>query len=1051
MRSDSTPLPGRAARHRLRWSWATLAAVLLLFAVAAPAVAQQPVGGTVVNAATQRPIAGAQIVIEGTQLGTITDNRGRFLVLNVPGQQVTLEVVMIGYRAFTQTAQTGQVDLTLALVEVALALDEIIVTGTAGGQQARAIGNAVGKIAAVDLEEIAPAMTIQNMLGSQVTGVRVMSSGGEVGAGGVMRIRGASSISLAGTPLVYVDGVRVNGEDNTSLFGGIGFDGGGQPSRINDFNPDDIESIEIIKGPAASTLYGTEATNGVIQIITKRGNRGAPRVNVTMKQGANWMPDPETTFPSTFYTCSGTSQTAPVPEGADPAAFDRYRCNAGEIKEFNVLAYDREVFGNEWFTTGHAQSYGADVSGGSDQVTYYMSADWDRDEGFLPYNWRNHLSGRANISYVPSDAYRFDFSLNQNRIKAQAASAQQPLSTAVIWACPDPGCEAGSGFGSDIAGPYRGYIAYLPEAYANEIEGFQDVDRTTFSLQGRHDPFDWLTHRLSAGGDFSNIRNSELYKATGNIGQFQSHGRKWIINLRSTFVSFDYGATADYGLSDDINFTTSGGVQFYRRQEESSQSVGEFFPIEALTTVSSGSVRRGEEDFLENRTFGVFVQEQFNWRDRVYITGAIRGDDNSAFGKNFDFVVYPKFSLSWVPTDEDFLADADWLSTLKLRGAWGKAGKQPDVFDALRTYEPVVGANSEGVLTPENIGNSDLKPEVGQELELGFDAGLLDDRVGIEFTYYNQRTKDAIIRVPALPSLGFPGVQFRNLGEVSNTGLEMGLDVAAYRSGNLGLDFRFTLSRNNNEILNLGGEPFIDHNSRFGQYHVAGFPLASVFRKRVVSADLVSVDGRNEPMNVMCESGPLVPGGNFSRGGGPPVPCADAPEVYWGQPLPVWEGGIGANVTLFRNLHLYALVDFVGGRTFENGDVMHAHLTFRQTRAMQERTDPILLGYQSLGTAGRRQAGIIDGDFAKLRTISANYTLPQSFADAVQASRITVTVTGQNLWTIWTGAPDEWHGHKLMDPERTNQAGGATPGLEVFLQESWPQTKRVITTLRFSF
>ena len=1051
MRSDPSFFPSRAAPDRRRWSWATLATVLALLTLPVSAAAQQPVGGTVVDAATQRPIAGAQVAVQGTQLGTLTDNRGRFLILNVPGQEVTLEVVMIGYRAFSQATQTGQVDLTLALTEAAISLDEIVVTGTAGGQQTRAIGNAVGKVTAEALEEIAPAMSIQNMLGSQVTGVRVMSSGGEIGAGGVMRIRGASSISLAATPLVYVDGVRVNGEDNTSLFGGIGFDSGGQPSRINDFNPDDIESIEIIKGPAAATLYGTEATNGVIQIITKRGNRGAPRVNVTMKQGANWMPDPEQTFPSTYYTCTGVSQTAPVPAGADPAAFDRYRCNAGEIKEFNVLAYDREVFGNEWFTTGHAQSYGADVSGGSDQVTYYFSSDWDRDEGFLPYNWRNHLSGRANISYTPSDRYRFDFSLAQNRIRAQAASAQQPLSTAVIWACPDPGCEAGSGFGSDIAGPYRGYIAYLPEAYANEIEGFQDVDRTTFSIQGRHDPFDWLTHSLTVGGDFSNIRNSELYKATGNIGQFQAHGRKWIINLRSTFVSVDYGANADYELSDDFSFTTSGGVQFYRRQEESTQSVGEFFPIEALTTVSSGSVRRGEEDFLENRTFGVFVQEQLNWRDRVYITGAIRGDDNSAFGKNFDFVVYPKFSMSWVLSDEDFLADASWLSTLKFRGAWGKAGKQPDVFDALRTYEPVVGANSEGVLTPENIGNPDLKPEVGQELELGFDAGLLDDRVGVEFTYYNQKTKDAIIRVPALPSLGFPGVQFRNLGEVSNTGLEMGVDVAAYRSENLGLDFRFTLSRNNNEILSLGGEPFIDHNSRFGQYHVAGFPLASVFRKRVVSADLVNVDGRNEPTNVMCESGPLVPGGNFSEGGGPPVPCADAPEVYWGQPLPVWEGGVGANVSLYRNLQIYALVDFIGGRTFENGDVMHAHLTFRQTRAMQERTDPILLGYQSLGTAGRRQAGIIDGDFAKLRTISANYTLPQTFADAVRASRVTLTVTGQNLLTLWTAAPDEWYGHKLMDPERTNQAGGATPGLEVFLQESWPQAKRVITTFRFSF
>lgn len=161
MRRDSSLVPNRAARHRLRWSCLTLTAVLLPFVVAAPTFAQQPVGGTVVDVATQRPIAGAQVAVQGTQLGTLTDNRGRFLILNVPGQQVTLDVIMIGYRAFSQATATGQVDLTLELTEAAISLDEIVVTGTAGGQQTRAIGNAVGKVTADALEEIAPAMSIQ--------------------------------------------------------------------------------------------------------------------------------------------------------------------------------------------------------------------------------------------------------------------------------------------------------------------------------------------------------------------------------------------------------------------------------------------------------------------------------------------------------------------------------------------------------------------------------------------------------------------------------------------------------------------------------------------------------------------------------------------------------------------------------------------------------------------------------------------------------------------------------------------------------------------------
>ena len=146
------------------------------------------------------------------------------------------------------------------------------------------------------------------------------------------------------------------------------------------------------------------------------------------------------------------------------------------------------------------------------------------------------------------------------------------------------------------------------------------------------------------------------------------------------------------------------------------------------------------------------------------MTGAVRGDDNSAFGTNFDFVVYPKLSASYVISDEPFFQDVmGAVNTLKLRAAWGKAGKQPDVFDAIQTYTPTVGPEGASVLTPENIGNPDLKPEVGTEIELGFDAGFMNDLVGVEFTVYSQTTNDALVRVPVIPSKGFPGVQFRNI------------------------------------------------------------------------------------------------------------------------------------------------------------------------------------------------------------------------------------------------------------------------------------------------
>ena len=1018
--------------------------VLALALAFAPLSAQNTITGTVIDGGTQRPLGGAQVQIEGTELGSLTDNRGRFLILNVPSATVTVRVVMIGYREATATVSSEQA-VTIQLQQTAISLDEIVVTGVVGEQAARAVGNSIGKVDVAELEQLAPAVDVPRMISATVPGVRVSMGGGEIGAGGTTRIRGIASLSLGAQPLVYVDGVRVNGAESSSAFGWYAFNGNAQPSRLQDFNPDEIESIEIIKGPAAATLYGTEASNGVIQIFTKRGRTGAPRINVTMKQGANFYPDVYNMFPDVWYQCNGVSQTVDVDE--------RLKCTPGEVSSFNVLKIDRDVYGNEWFQTGHAQSYGADVTGGTQLITYYVSADWDRDEGVVQYNWRNRMSGRANLTYTPSEKLELNFGLGAIRSKAQSASAQQALPTAIIWACPAPGCEAGDlAAPSRIDGPYRGYIAYLPEAYEDEIEGFQHVDRTTFTLEARHEPYDWFTQRAIVGGDFSGVRNSELYRATGNIGQFTPWGRKTIINLNTSYVSLDYQANGIFDFGDNLRLTTSGGMQYYQRQESSTLAHGETFPVEALETVSSGSEKRAGEDFLENKTFGVFVQQQASLSDRLFVTGAVRGDDNSAFGTNFDFVVYPKLSASYVISDEPFFQDVmGAVNTLKLRAAWGKAGKQPDVFDAIQTYTPTVGPEGASVLTPENIGNPDLKPEVGTEIELGFDAGFMNDLVGVEFTVYSQTTNDALVRVPVIPSKGFPGVQFRNIGEIRNRGVEIGINGAVYNSDAFSVDLGGTFSTFENEVTNLGGQPPIVQSSSSlnRQFHVEGFPLGSMFYRRVVSADLDGSGGRNVATNLMCEGGETVGNSNFSHGGGSPVPCATAPEVYWGQPIPNLEGGVYTNIRIGQSISLYALVDYVGGHHLSLGDISAQHRFFINSRAILERTDPILLGYEALGSQGLAQSGVVAGDFVKLRTLSASYTLPESMAAMMRASRVAVTASIDNLWTIWQKSTESF-GHPIMDIERARQSPGQF-GLNGYVQEGWPQLTRFVSTLRFTF
>ncbi len=768
----------------------------------------------------------------------------------------------------------------------------------------------------------------------------------------------------------------------------------------------------------------------MIQIITKRGRTGRPTLNLHVKQGANWLPDAMNLFPPTYY-----------------------RSSTGEIVEFNVLKTDLENGYGPWFRTGHVQSYGADVSGGSEFVKYYISVDWDRDEGAVPYNWKNKLSGRANLSYTPSELFDLSFSLGVVRSKAQSSSAQQPFTTAIIWSCPAPGCEAGSGAPSAIDGPMRGYIGYLPERYEEEIEGFENVDRATLSVTAQHNPFSWLSHRLTVGGDFGANRSTELYRATGNIGNSLSFGSRAVLDVRNVYTTLDYSATATLDPIPDLSLATTGGVQFYRRQQEAASGLGQFFPVAALETISAGATRTADEDFLENRTFGLFIQEQISWKDRIFLTGAVRGDDNSAFGKDFEFVVYPKFQASWVLSDEPFLQDNPVLSTLRLRGAWGKAGRQPDIFAALRTYEPTVGPQGASILTPENIGNPELEPEVGRELEIGFDAGFISERVGLEFTYFDQKTSNAIVQVPALPSRGFPGFQFQNIGAVTNKGFELGVTAIVLRSENVGLDLGFTYSTTKNEVKDIGGEPPILQGTVLGavQHHLPGFPLASIFAKRVVSADIDASGATPVAVNVMCEGGELAdPRANLSRGGGAPVPCADAPLVYWGQPIPEWEGSVSATLTLFRNLELFGLVDYLGGRTLINGDVAASHRFFLHTRAILERTDPILLAYEGLGGEGLPQPGIMDAGFAKLRNLSATYTFPRGWTRKIGASRVSLTVAMENLATLWVGQRESF-GHRITDPEVAQQTGGATQGLSAYHQEGWPSLRKFLTTLRVTF
>ena len=1024
-------------------------AIVMALLVAGPPLFAQTATlvGSVNAARTGEPLVGATVQIEGTRLGALTNAAGAYRIPNVPFGSYTLTARLIGYARATQAitlADTSTRRTDFALERTATTLDVMVVTGTPLEQTKRELGNALGKVNVSEITQVAPPPNVQQLL-NNVSGVRVASAGGDVGSGGNTRIRGASSMTLSSEPLIYIDGVRVNNAAaDAGGFPGVGVDSRYPPSRINDINPDEIESIEIVKGPAAATLYGTEASNGVINILTKRGARGSATISYQVNTGANWLPDPEHFFQHSYYKSA-----------------------SGQIVDANVLGHDERVgfpvsyYGScpkpykqsgdmckgSPFSVGHPQAYQASISGGLESLNYYFFGGWDRDEGAVDYNWKNRLSGRSNLTYIPNDKFTVDAGLAYERSRTRSAGAQQPITTAILWSCPSPGCEPGRNLPNGLDGPLRGYLLYVPEVYEDNIQGFEDLDRNTFTGTLRHHPFSWLTQRMTVGGDYTNQQLSDLWRKISTVGSLNPNGRRDISTTQTSYVSLDYAATGKAQPFRVLGLETAAGFQYYRKQLEAVYASAQTFPVSDLETISSGALKTSQENFIENKTVGLYVQEQAAWRDRLFLTAALRGDDNSAFGKKYKATRYPKFSASWVVSDEPFFARAPFFTTLKLRSAWGKAGQQPDAFAALRTYAPETGANGVPTLTPQNLGNADLKPEVGQELEAGLDASFLADRLGLELTWYRKQTKDALVQVPALPSLGFPGVQYQNIGEVDNSGVELELKAEALRSANTDIRLGFKLSHNNNKVVTLGGTPSLVMNATFGQFHVPGFPLGSIFQRRIVSADLDKSGATPKAVNMMCESGTVIPGTNFSRGGGPPVPCLQAPAVYWGNPLPSWEGSTSATVTLFKNLELFGLVDFLGGNTILSGDIRASLMSFRNQIAILEANDPILLGYDVLDT--RRQPGIVKGGFAKLRQLSATYNVPQSILGPRKLTRASVTVAVQNLFTLWVAQRSDF-GVKLTDPEIRNSGGsGADPGgLLGYNQEGWPQLRRLLVSMR---
>jgi len=668
-------------------SFGALAALAASLLGAGVAQAQQgTITGKVTDEATGAALAGARIQVVNQSAFALTNQEGQYSIRSVTPGALTLRIFMLGYRSGTQTVTLeagGTATVDWSLRSAPFQLEEIVTTAT-GEQATRELGNSVAKIQATQLVEAAPVNNLTQVLSGRIAGVQVLQSNGTSGTGARIRVRGISSVSLSNDPLLYIDGIRVAADAAAGAFVG-----GATVSKLNDLNPEEIESIEIVKGPSAATLYGTQAANGVIRVTTKRGRAGAPQWNMWAETGV--MKD-DYEYPSTYFNArtSNANQDCFTWQEAEGV------CSVANRYVLSLL----EDPATTPFGTGWRDQLGASVAGGSDLLRYFVSAEGEVERGLLKladseadylvnerglgsvsdlpnnqlhpnhfnkYNFRVNLnsSPRSNLDIAVSSG----FVINNIRLPQTGDNFESVIGTALFGSA-NPNVVATSG----------GYGFSRPANSAGE-ETFRKNDHYINSGTLNWRPLSWLSTRATVGLDYlvyadeQNVLNGQGCVTCGTERQ----GKRLLNRWTQTNYTVDLNATAQFQLTDRINSKTSVGAQYGHDKLFGVQAQADILPP-GIISLSAGSQKSLGESTNDIITLGTYVEQQFGLDDRLYLTGALRIDDNSAFGRDFRSAYYPKAAASFVVIEPQ---DQGLVTSFRIRGAYGASGQSPRHLDDL--------------------------------------------------------------------------------------------------------------------------------------------------------------------------------------------------------------------------------------------------------------------------------------------------------------------------------------------------------------------------------
>jgi outer membrane receptor protein involved in Fe transport len=925
--------------------WTRVAASLFLgvfllgFSETASAQNTGSVSGRVVDAASLRPLADVQVTIVGTGLGTLSNSQGAYIIQNVPPGEITMRVIILGYGTQEQTVtilpgEVAHADFSLG--QDAIALEEIVVTGLGRETERRRLATSLDVLSTEEISQV-PVTSIDQLLQGRVAGATINAQSAQPGTSTLINFRGVSSVFGAQTPVVYVDGIRVDNSMYTT-----GDTGEENSSALSDLLTSDIERIEVTRGGAASTLFGSDAATGVIQIFTKKGQIGETRFTGRMEMGFDqpelkYMFDTKLTFPDLV--------------------------EAGEVSG-NFME-------ENFWRTGFAQNYYLGLDGGTDRVTYSIGGRIQDEQGVQPKNENTIYSLRGGLQARVRDDFTMTFSGNLTR------TGYQRLFNGTAIADPLTTFEVGDALYFSGAGTLQEALDIFLMPDINET-----VNRFIFSTGFRWDVSEKLFLRANTGMDYRANQQRQLDPIGFTPGI--PEGNIYRFDRTFTSFSFDGAATWSQPIGVDIVSDFTAGVQGYRNDESIITGNGRGFALPGAPDIDEAGELDVSEANTERFTGGIFVEEQLDLWEKLTLNAGIRFDASSAFGDNIETEAYPKAGLSYLVSAEDWFAGmgGNWLNDFKLRVAYGETGKPPGPFDKDRSFSSIA---FRGSAAPQfdNPGNDDLKPERTSTLELGFDASFWNNRVGVDFTWYDATTTDALFFVPEQPVTGL-GTQLRNIGEIQNTGIEVAWNVQVLNRENLAWSMGGNFQMVDNEVTDMGG--------------AADFAVDGGY-KYVTKGKPVGAHYLSTPYD--------------SNGDG--LPDSSRDEYSGGKPTPDKSGSFNTSLRLGSSLTISSLADWAAGHeVFDWGSVWATYNGIFRREEIEGVPFPIR--YNLDGTEDRpypwtqaRSAFLYDGDWFKWREVSVRYSLPNEWAARVGASRGSIYGSIRNLW-IWSRTD-------MVDPE----------------------------------